>query len=326
MTASPKDGSLLVGIDVSKDKLDTARSDADEVTTHANDDGGIARLVQRLRQAGPTLVVVEATGGYERPLVAALLDAGLPTAVANPRHVRHLAKGLGLLAKTDAIDAKVLVAYARHASPRLAEKRSGNREELEALVTCRRQLTTVRTEQENRRRLTRSKAALKAIDAVLKTVGTQIEALDEKIRKLIESDDDMSRTDRIIRSVPGLGPVVSATVLASLCEAGGIDRRQAAALVGVAPYNRDSGRLRGQRAIAGGRAGVRSVLYMATLAAMRCNPVIRRFAQRLKAAGKASKVVIVACMRKLTTILNAMLRDGLEWPQLKLAQNHPQNT
>lgn len=322
MTAPLGPDALLIGIDVAKDQLDLARSDTDAAATFANDPQGIAELVATLRGLGasPGLIVAEATGGYERAVVAALLDADLPVALANPRHVRHLAKGLGLTAKTDAIDAKLLVAYARHARPRLVEKRSENRTELEALVTCRRQLLEVRTEQTNRRQVTDSAQARKAIDAVLKTVERQIKSLDEQIRKLIESDDDMSRTDRIIRSVPGLGPVVSATLIASFCEAGRLDRRQAAALVGVAPYNRDSGKFKGPRAIQGGRAPVRNVLYMAALSAIRYNPVIKTFADRLKAAGKKNKVVIVAAMRKLTAILNAMLRDDLEWSQLQI--NH----
>lgn len=319
MTA-PMDA-LIIGIDVAKDKLDLARSDDPAMVTCANDADDIATLVPRLSHDQPALIVVEATGGYERPLVAALLEAPLPVAVVNPRHVRHLAKGLGLLAKTDAIDARVLVAYGRHAQPRLAEKREKNRVELDALVTCRRQLLLVSTEQRNRRQVTASKKAQKAIDAVLKTLERQIDALDEQIRKLIESDDDLHRKDRLIRSVPGAGPILSATLLASLCELGQLGRGPIGALVGVAPFNHDSGRFKGKRTIRGGRASVRSVLYMAALAAIRCNPVIRAFAQRLRQAGKASKVVIVACMRKLTTILNAMLRDDLEWNQLNLVKN-----
>lgn len=320
MTAALTPDSLLVGIDVAKDKIDVARSDDGSVLTLANDEKGFALLIQTFAPARPALIVVEATGGYEKSLVGALLDAHLPVAVAHPGHVRHLARGLGILAKTDALDARVLLAYARHAQPRLVEKRSKNREELEALVTCRRQLNHVQTEQNNRLRTTRSQSARKAIEAVLKTTLRQIELLDEQIRKLIESDDDMHRQDRIIRSVPGVGPVLSATLLSSLQELGSTHRRQAAALIGVAPYNRDSGRFSGKRAIRGGRTAVRSVLYMATLVAMRHNAVIRDFAQRLKATGKANKVVIVACMRKLAAILNAMLRDGLLWSELKLAK------
>jgi transposase len=242
-------------------------------------------------------------------------------ALVNPGHVRHFAKGMGKLAKTDAVDAKVLVEFARRAAPRLAKKRSKNRAELEALVTCRRQLTLVRTEQSNRRGATASPAARRSIDRVLKTLNKEIDALDEQIRKLIESDDDFGHFDKLLQSVPGVGPVLSSTLLAELMELGTCGRRQVGALVGVAPFNCDSGRFRGRRRIRGGRATVRSVLYMATIAAMRCNPVIRRFAQRLAGGAKLNKVIIVACMRKLLSILNAMIREGIAWEQLKLVKN-----
>jgi len=320
MTASLTDDSLIVGIDVAKATLDIARSDTERTDTFANDKKGIARFLKTLTPDSPALLVIEATGGYERAVVAALLEADLPVAVANPRNVRHFAKGLRLLAKTDAIDAKMLISYGRHAAPRLAVKRSAHRDELDALVTCRRQLICVRTEQTNRRSVTSSKAAIKAIDAVLKTVATQIQKLDEQIATLIESDDDMSSMDRIIRSVPGVGTVLSATLLASFSELGELDRRQAAALVGVAPYNRDSGRFRGTRHISGGRMEVRNVLYMAALTAIRYNPVLVPFAERLRAEGKKNKVIIVAAMRKLIAILNAMIRDGLEWSQLNITK------
>jgi transposase len=314
------DSSLFVGIDVAKDKLDMARSDSSQVLTVPNDAAGIRQIIDSLRSTPPTLLVVEATGGLERPILAVLLDAGLPVALVNPGQVRHLAKGLGILAKTDAIDARVLVEYARLASPRLAEKRTKNQTELDALVTCRRQLTHVRAEQINRRSSTSSKAAIRAIDAVLKIVNKQIHDLDQQIHKLIKSDDDMDSIDKLLRSVPGVGPVLSSTLLAELTELGKTDRRQISALVGVAPFNRDSGQSSGKRAIRGGRAAVRSVLYMATVAAMRCNPVIVAFAQRLKTTGKANKLVITACMRKLLGLLNAMIRDRLRWDELKVAQ------
>jgi transposase len=314
---------LFVGIDVAKAKLDLARSDADRTVTIANDAAGVRQVVQQLRAAGAALavIVVEATGGLERPLLDALLDADLPVALVNPGHVRHFAKGMGKLAKTDAVDAKVLVEFARRAAPRLAKKRSKNRAELEALVTCRRQLTLVRTEQSNRRGATASPAARRSIDRVLKTLNKEIDALDEQIRKLIESDDDFGHFDKLLQSVPGVGPVLSSTLLAELMELGTCGRRQVGALVGVAPFNCDSGRFRGRRRIRGGRATVRSVLYMATIAAMRCNPVIRRFAQRLAGGAKLNKVIIVACMRKLLSILNAMIREGIAWEQLKLVKN-----
>ena len=312
---------LFVGIDVSRDKLDVARSDSDSLLTVANDAGGILDLVDRLRRRAPAVIVVEATGGLERAVVDALLDAGLSVAVANPAHVRHFAKGIRILAKTDRIDAFVLVEYARRASPRLAEKRSKNQVELDALVTCRRQLLLVRTEQSNRRGRTMSKAAIKAIDAVLKALDKQVADLDKQIRKLIESDDDFNSIDKLLQSVPGVGAVLSSTLLAELIELGAVDRRQISALVGVAPFNHDSGRMKGKRCIRGGRAQVRSVLYMASVAAMRFNPIIKAFAQRLKQTGKLNKVVIVACMRKLLAILNAMIREKLTWHELKIVKN-----
>jgi transposase len=309
---------IFVGIDVAKDKLDLARTDSSEIFTVTNDAAGIRRILDLLRPIRPTLIVIEATGGFERTALGELLDASLPVALANPKQVRHFAKGIGVIAKTDAIDARVLAQYAKLAAPRLFEKRSKNQEELNALVTCRRQLTHVRTEQTNRRKSTSSKPALKAIDAVLDAVRVQIDGLDIQIRKLIESDDDFDSIDKLLRSVPGVGKVLSSTILAELNELGKTDRRQIGALAGVAPFNHDSGRMKGKRSIRGGRASVRSVLYMATVSAMQCNPVIRAFAVRLKSAGKAGKVVITACMRKLLGLLNAMVRDGLYWEQLQV--------
>lgn len=193
--------------------------------------------------------------------------------------------------------------------------------ELEALVTCRRQLRHVQTEQSNRLGVTRSPAARRAIEAVLETLGQQVADLDRQIRALIDSSpDDLGPPDELLRSVPGVGPVLSSTLLSELPELGRLDRRQVASLAGLAPFNRDSGRFAGKRSIRGGRSAVRSVLYMSAVAAARCNPVIKAFAARLRAAGKAGKVVIVACMRKLLTILNAMVRDGLAWDQLDLVK------
>ena len=313
--------SLFVGIDVALDKLDLARSGSDKLLTVSNDDDGIARIVHAMQLARPTLIVAEATGGLERKLIDALLDANLPAALVNPAHVRHLAKGLGILAKTDRIDAHVLVEFARVASPRLAQKRSQNQVELQALVTCRRQLIAVRTEQTNRRGATHCKAALKSIDAVLKVLAKQIDSLDRQIARLIGSDDQFHDLDRLLRTAPGIGPVVSSTLLAELRELGHADRREINALVGVAPFNRDSGKLNGKRTIRGGRAPVRCVLYMATVTAIRSNPIIRAFAQKLTKAGKITMVVIVACMRKLLGLLNAMIRDNLTWDELDVVKN-----
>ena len=323
--ATPPAG-LYVGIDVSKDKLDLARSDSQEVRAFANDAAGVAAAVALLAAARPAVVVVEATGGLERPLVEALLEAALPAALVHPGRVRSFAKGLGVLAKSDGIDAHGLVRFGQLAAPRLAEKRSKDAAELADLVGCRRQLVESRTQQLNRRGCTTSKAALRSLDAVLKALRKQIEVLDGRIRELIDADDDFRHLDGLLRTVPGVGPVLSSTLAAGMPELGKTDRRQVAALVGVAPFNCDSGRFKGKRRIRGGRADVRCALYMPTLAAMRDNPVIRDLAERMGRAKKLPKVIIIACMRKLVTLINAMVRDGITWDQLdvvkKMAATH----
>jgi transposase len=328
-----------VGIDVSKDTLDLAMGRSQpahsgpgspEVTTFhtfPNDADGIAAVVKLLKDIGPALavVVVESTGGLERPLLAALLDAGLPAALVHPGRVRSFAKALGILAKTDRIDGAVLVRFGRQAAPRLAERRTANQVELQALVVCRRQLSFTRVQQANRLAATAAKPARKALEKVIATLDKQVESLDKQIRDLIDADDDFKHLDGLLQSVPGVGPTLSATLAAEVPELGADDGNKVCALVGVAPFNCDSGKITGKRSIRGGRAAVRCVLYMATIAAMRFNPVINAFAKRLRAAGKAAKVAIVACMRKLLTLLNAMARDGLTWDQLdvvkKLAMN-----
>lgn len=317
---SPIPSGLFVGIDVAKEKLDLARSDSEQILTVTNDAAGIRQILASLANTPVTTLVVEATGGLERPILEALLDAELPVALVNPGHVRFLAKAVGTLAKTDAIDARVLVQFARLASPRLAQKRSANQVELDALVTCRRQLLHVKTEQSNRRQTTSSKGALKAIDAVQNAINKQLDDLAKKIRHLINSDDEFKSLDKILQSVPGVGPILSSTTLAELPELGTTDRRQISALVGVAPFNCDSGKHKGKRTIRGGRTSVRGVLYMATITAIRCNPVIQAFAQRLQKTKKLNKVIITACMRKLLTLLNAMVRDHVTWDQLNVVK------
>jgi transposase len=316
----PAPAPVFVGIDVAKEKLDLARTGSRQLLAFCNDEKGIGQIVKLLKQAGPSRIVIEATGGYERLLVNMLLDAKLPVAVVNPSRVRHLAIGLGILAKSDPIDAYVLSEFARLAEPRLAQKQSANQAELDALVTCRRQLTSARVDQGNCRQTTLSKAARQSIDKVLKTLDQQIESLDKQIRKLIDSDDDFKNLDRLLQSVPGVGEVLSSTLVAELGELGTTDRRKISALVGVAPFINESGGFKGKRSIRGGRSQVRNVLYMATLAAMRFNPIIKSFAQRLAHKGKAAKVIIVACMRKLVALLNAMVRDNLRWDQLNVVK------
>ena len=318
--SSTASATLFVGIDVSLAKLDVARSDSNAVVDLPNDAGGIDELVRALVTGRPQCIVIEATGGYEQPLLDALLDARLPVARVNPRRVREFARGLGVLAKTDRLDAQVLVEFARRAEPRLAERRRESQVELEALVTCRRQLIATRTVHANQLKQTRSKPAAKAIGRVIDALNGQVASLDQQIRKLIASDDDFDHMDRLLRSAPGIGEVASATLIAELPELGNTDRHRIGSLSGVVPFNHDSGKLKGTRSIAGGRATVRCALYMCALSAMRCNPVIKAFAQRLKAAGKRNKVILVACMRKLAAILNAMLRDDLQWHELQLAK------
>ena len=322
--ASPAASPVFVGIDVAKEKLDLARSDTAELRAVSNDPRGVGQVVQAMvaiRATTLACIVVESTGGLERPLVDALLDAGLPVALVNPSRVRHFAIGIGVLAKTDPIDAAVLVRFAQLAAPRLSQKRSANQVELDQLITCRRQLTAARTAQGNCRLSTTSKSALASIDAVLKTLDRQVELLDAKIRTLIDSDDDFKHTNKLLQGVPGVGPVLSSTLLAEMHELGNTDRQRIGALAGVAPFNADSGSHKGKRSIRGGRSSVRNVLYMAALCATRFNPVLKNFAARLRRAGKARKVIVVACMRKLLTLLNAMLRDNLQWDQLGVVKS-----
>jgi transposase len=319
-SSSLPDSSYFVGIDVAKAKLDLARSDVNKISTFNNDPDGIRQIVDSLRSAPPKMIIIESTGGLERPVLDALLDANLPVALVNPKNIRNFARGIGTLAKTDSIDALVLADFAKRASPRLAEKRSANQVELDALATCRRQLTGLRAMQTNRLGATTSKTAIKAINVILRSLTGEIKKLDKNIRALIESDDDFDSIDKLLRSVPGVGPVVSATLLAELKELGTTDRQHISALVGVAPYNHDSGTMKGKRTISGGRASIRSVLYMATITAMRANPVIKVFADRLNKAGKAKKVQIVACMRKLLGFLNVMIHDRLTWNELSVVK------
>jgi transposase len=318
---SPAIVPLFVGIDVARHQLDLARSDSAQRLTVPNDSAGIDRIVRLLKAAAVRCIVIESTGGLERCLLDALLEAKLPVAMVNPQRVRYFAIGCGILAKTDSIDAAVLMKFARLAEPRLSEKRSVNQSELDALLTTRRQLCLTHTAQLNARGSTCSTQALKSIDAIISALDKQITKLEAKIRKLINSDDDFKHLDKLLRSVPGVGPTLSATLIGELDELGKTDRRQIGSLVGVAPFNCDSGQRKGKRSIRGGRVQVRCVLYMSALAAMRFNPLIRAFAARLLQNGKPKKLIIVACMRKLLTLLNAMVRDNLMWTELSVVKS-----
>jgi len=270
-------------------------------------------LVARLDQLRPALVVLEATGGMELPLVGALAAAGLPVVVINPRQAREFAKATGRLAKTDAIDAQVLAHFAEAVRPRLRPLADAAAQELSALMTRRRQLIEMLTAERNRLR-TAAPAVRPDIQEHIRWLERRLADLDGDLSQTIRSSDIWREKDDLLQSAPGVGPVVSTTLLADLPELGALNRKEIAALVGVAPLNRDSGTLRGRRTVWGGRSKVRSALYMATLVATQRNPVIRIFYQRLLSAGKPKKVALTACMRKLLTILNAMIRSRTPWP------------
>jgi transposase len=279
----------------------------------AADENGLAQLRTELAALGQCLIVVEATGGLERHLVAELIDAGQLVSVVNPRQVREFARAWGRLAKTDRIDAQTLSMYAEKVQPRPTRKRPENEQELDSLVTRRRQLVGLRSMERTRQQQAYGKAAGHSIAKLLKVLDRQIAEIEQAIAKLIESDEDFRDKCALLQSVPGVGPGASATLIAELPELGRLNRQQIACLAGVAPFNHDSGQFRGQRHIRGGRGAVRKALYMAALAARRFNPRLRSFAERLAKAGKPFKVVMTACMRKLLTILNTMLHNATPW-------------
>jgi len=311
---------VFVGIDVAKDTLDMARSDSGQLLSVPNTTEGFKRIIAQLAGSPITRIVLEATGGFEQPVLDALLDAGLPVSRVNPGHVRYFAKALGILAKTDALDAGVLVEFARRTDTRLAVKRPQIQAQLDALVTCRRQLVETNTQQSNRLQATSDKAARKAINSVGRVLEKQIKSLDQQIARLIDSDDDFKRLDEILQSAPGVADGLSASLIAELNELGQTGRREISALVGVAPFNHDSGKLKGKRAIRGGRAGLRCVLFMAARSAITHNPIIRNFAERLREKCKPDKVVVVACMHKLLSLLNVMVRLNITWDQLNVVK------
>lgn len=310
---------VWIGIDVAKATLDLHLLPAGQAHTLPNTTAGHQQL-RKLLPAPPTcLIVLEATGGYEREIVADLTDAGYRVAVINPKRARDFAKALGLAAKTDRIDARVLALFAEKVQPTPVEKTPEKQAEIQQLVARRRQLIDLRTQESNRWDVTRAKAAKKSIQAVLNTLERQIHDIEAAIEALVEADDDWRHKAQLIQSVPGLGPVTATTVVADVPELGKLNRQQISALVGLAPYNNDSGPRKGKRSIAGGRKSVRCVLYMAAMAAKRYNPVIKAFAERLAQHGKPHKVVLTACMRKLLVILNSILKSGQPWNPLRAA-------
>lgn len=304
---------VYVGIDVAKDTFCVDSCPSLFKTSLPNTSEGHRKLCKSLKKYTVALVVMEATGGYERPLSAELLNASLPVVVVNPRQVRDFAKGMGQRAKTDPIDAKVLAQFAQIVKPAAKTHATQQTAELTELVRRRRQLNDLRTTESNRLQMIHHPKVKKSIKKMIKMLDFQINEIDQLIREYIENNDDFKNKDRILQSVPGVGPQTSAMLIANLPELGILNRQEIAALAGVAPWDRSSGKYDGKMHIWGGRKDVRSVLYMAAFTACRFNPTIRQMSERLKQNGKAYKVVLTACMRKLLIILNTMIRNQTLW-------------
>jgi transposase len=303
----------FVGIDVSKDHLDVHIHPTAAAFRVPHDDAGFGTLIERLRTVAPTVVVLEATGGYEITVAATLTSAGLPVAVVNPRQIRDFARATGQLAKTDTLDARVIALFAAAVRPAARPMPDDQAQALGELIARRRQLVDMLGAEHNRRRLLRDRRLQRHLQAHIDWLEEALRRLDHDLTTLIRSSPVWREADDLLRSVPGIGPVTASTLIADLPELGRLDRRRIAALVGLAPFARDSSVFRGRRMISGGRAHIRRVLYMATLTAIKHNPAIRGFYLRLVAAGRPGKVALTAAMRKLLTVLNAMLRDRRPW-------------
>jgi len=304
---------VFVGIDVSKQRLDVHVRPSNDQWSTDNDSKGHAQLVKQLTAKSPTLVVLEATGGYQNAIAAELCAAKINVAVVNPRQTRDFAKATGTLAKTDSIDAAVLSLFAERVRPEPREIPDEVALEIQALVTRRRQLVDMRSAEKNRLSTCTVGPIRESIEAIIRVLSQQINALDDDLDTTLRGSPVWRAKEDLLSSVPGVGTATTRTLLGHLPELGRLNRREIAALVGVAPFNDDSGKRRGQRRIRGGRSEVRGVLYMATLVATRHNPTIRAFYQRLLAAGKLPMVALLACTRKLLTILNAMMRSNQSW-------------
>ncbi len=302
---------IFIGIDVSKDKLDVAVYEGSS-KRFGNDFSGISKVATMLGELKPTLVVLEATGSYELPLSAELGAAGIPVAVVNPRQIRDFARSVGILAKTDVIDARVIARFAATVRPEVRPLPDEAARELGAIVARRRQIIEMLTAEKNR--LGSAERTIRPrISSHISWLEKELDEVSKELGEKLKNSPIWREKDELLRSVPGVGPGLSATILSELPELGTLNRKQIAALVGVAPLNRDSGALRGKRTAWGGRKTVRNALYMSTLVATRYNPFIRHFYVRLLSAGKAKKLALTACMRKLLTILNAMLKNRTHW-------------
>jgi transposase len=310
---SKKKSKCFIGIDVSKQQLEVAEHESDFKFRCPNKISSFGALIAELMVLRPALVVLEATGGLEIPVVNALHGVGLPVVVVNPRQVRDFAKALGQLAKTDRLDARVLAHFAAAIKPPLRPIKSKDEQELDALMGRRGQLVEMLTDEKNRRGSAASDSVRDKIKEHIDWLEDCIAEIDQQLKALVKTSACWQAKDKILQSVPGIGPVTSFSMVADLPELGKLDRQKISKLVGVAPLNRDSGQLRGSRHIYGGRAQLRRVLYMAALTAVRHNPTIKHFYQRLRANHKPFKVAITACMRKLLSIINVMVRDSTPW-------------
>jgi len=303
----------FVGIDVSKSTLDVCIEPAVQTLHVAYDEAGIKQIAIRLKEINPTLIVMEATGGLEVRIATELSSKGLPVAVINPRQARDFAKATGQLAKTDKVDAAVLAAFAQAIRPQIRPLKDADTRALNDMVSRRRQLIEMRVQETLRLGTAASKPLEKSLNKHIDWLDKRIAEIDTDLSKRLRKSDIWRTKDDLLRGIPGVGPVTTLTMLAKCPELGKLNRREIAALIGVAPLANDSGKHHGKRFVWGGRADVRAVLYMATLSAIKHNDAIKAFAERLKKAGKPPKVVIVACMRKLLTLMNSMLKNNTPW-------------
>ena len=301
-----------VGIDVAKGSMEVAVHEGTEHWNYNNGEAGITKLITRMKKLSPSLIVLEATGGYEVSIAAELQSKGFPIAVVNPRHIRDFARSVGILAKTDVLDAKVIARYAATIQPTPRALPAEETKRLGSIMMRRRQIVAMRTAEKNR--LHQADPAVKErINAHITWLEQELNNLNKELKQMIESNPEWKEKSDIIQSVPGVGPNLAITILSDFPELGRLNRKQTAALSGVAPFNRDSGKMRGKRSIWGGRSVVRTAAYMSTISAIRFNPLLKPFYTHLIEAGKLRKVAMVACMRKLLCILNVMLKNHTAW-------------